>query len=145
MAGGKEAPGNSDLYMYRFPSLGRFQRCYPLVGRTTHYRAMLILLGSGKISHYSSGREGGTGAQRSLHIWISLNRRIPAVLSTWPSDHASQSYANLSRLGINQPLHQREGRRHHSTMFFKRMDVPQSHDSSGAIRLSIRPWVIELS
>ena len=89
-------------------------------------------------------REGGTGAQRSLHVQIPLDPMIPAAVSACQSDNTSQSYANLSRVMFNQPLHRREGRRHRSTMFLTRTDSPQSHDSSGAICLSIGPRVAEL-
>ena len=95
----------TNIYRYGFPSIARFQRCYPLVNRTTRHSAMLILLRSSKNSHCIGGRGGGTGSQRSLHVKFPLKRRIPAVLSTCHSDHASQSYDNLSRIGINQPLH----------------------------------------
>ena len=105
---------------------------------------MLIFLGSGSISHCISGREGGTRAQRSLHVRIPLDCTIPAVLSTCQSDYTSQSYANLSRNRQNQPLHRRERRRHRSTTFLTRTDSSRYHDSSSAVRLLIGQHVAEL-
>ena len=130
--------------MYGFPSITQFQGCYPLVNRTTHHRAMLIFPGSGKISHRIGGREGGTRTYLSLYIWIPLGPAILSVPSAYQPHHKSQSYANLSRFRTNQPLHWREGRRHQSTTIFTCTDYPGSHDSSSAIRLSIRPHVTKL-
>ena len=109
MAGEKEAPEHNVLYTYGFPSIPRFQRWYPLVNQTTRHRAMLIFLGSGSISHCIGGRKGGTGAQCSLHVRIPLDPTIPAVVSACQSDHTSQSYANISRIGFNEPQHRWEG------------------------------------
>ena len=105
---------------------------------------MLIFLVSGLISDCISGREGGTGAQRSLHVRIPLNPTIPAVVSACQSDHTSQSYAKLSRIRFKQPLHRWEGRRHRSTTFLTRTVSPRSPDFSGDIFLSIGPHVAEL-
>ena len=103
---------------------------------------MLIFLGSGSISHCIGGGEGGTGAQRSLHLRIPLNSTIPAVLFACQSDHASQSYANLSRIRQNQPSAGGKEAPEHSILYT--YGFPQSHDSSGAICLSIGPRVAEL-
>ena len=139
-----EAPEHNVPYTYGFPSIPRFQLCYLLVNRATRHGAMLMYTGSGKISHCIGGREGGIGTKRSLHLRIPLNPTTSAVLFACQSDHASQSYANPSRIRQNQPLLQEEGRRHRSTAFFTCTDSPRSHDSSRAIRLSIRPHVKEL-
>ena len=105
---------------------------------------MLSFLETGKISHFIGGREGGTGAQRSLHVRIPLNPTIPAVLFACQSDHASRSYANVYRLRQNQLLHWREGGRQRSTTFFTHTDSSRSHDSSSAVRLLIGQHVAEL-
>ena len=101
----KEALEHNPLYTYRSLSIPRFQWWYPLVNQTTCHRVMLIFLGTASISHCISGREGGTGAQRSLHVRIPPNPTIPAVVSACQSDHTTQSYPNLSRIRFNQPLH----------------------------------------
>ena len=140
----KEALEHNPLYTYRSLSIPQFQRWYPLINQTTCHRVMQIFLGTGSVSPCIGGREGGTGAQRSLHVQILLDPMIPAVVSACQSDHTTQSYANLSRIRFNQPLHRLEARRHRSAKFLTRTDSSRSHDSSGAICLSIGPRIAEL-
>ena len=53
-----------------------------------------FLSGLSTITQCISEKEGGTRAQRSLHLQIPLNHTMPAVPSACQSDHVWHSYAN---------------------------------------------------